>query len=101
MEDSSNSPLHRRRTMSQQQANQQEADDFGNRPSQELTAMSVRATEGGRNDELGPGSIQVQPNSQMSECLVKELSSLKKKAERAAAPHVPSPSPISKTVDEA
>ena len=39
--------------MSQQQANQQEADDFGNRPSQELTAMSVRATEGGRNDELG------------------------------------------------
>jgi hypothetical protein len=87
--------------MSQQQANQQEADDFGNRPSQELTAMSVRATEGGRNDELGPGSIQVQPNSQMSECLVKELSSLKKKAERAAAPHVLSPSPISKTVDEA
>ena len=82
--------------MSQQQANQQEADDFGNRPSQELTAMSVRATEGGRNDELGPDSIQVQPNERMpgKGIVVAE--------EESRANSSPSRSePISKTVDEA
>ena len=80
--------------MSQQQANQQEADDFGNRPSQELTAMSVHATEGGRNDERGPDSIQVQPNERMpgKGIVVAE--------EESRASSSPSRSePISKTVE--